>query len=563
MRTQKKQGALRGRGVTGTHVVMLGLDLVDPGDAKDLLGFAIEREDPTERERYWLQGMRTFEATLPSPTPGQLVSTREHPIQDFLWSDFTAKPGRRYVYRVHPVRGTPKRLELGKPLELSVETEVEMSKAAGSHSVFFNRGVIGSQAYAQKFGLPPDRLPPERRAEALAWLSRGLEEALFGFLAEATGKGFGLRVAAYELSHAGTAAALGEAKRRGVDVKIVYDGRVPAKGGDDEARRVATAEQLLGDHGLSRVATPRRSDPQHISHNKFIVLLEGKTPVAVWTGSTNFTDSGIYGQANVGHVVRDPEVAAAYLAYWERLQRDPSVADLRKTNATATPNLEGAAPTGTTPLFSPRGGLAQLSWYAGALGAATEASFFTAAFGINKLFLKGFAEDERFLRYVFLEKWGVTREAAALAEELLSRDVDIQVAVGAYLPGDALDGWVAEVANSLSRNVKYVHTKFMLVDPLGDDPLVVTGSANFSDASTSGNDENMLVIRGDTRVADIYLGEFMRLWRHHNFRDIVLRRDPASGVERHNHLEPTGAWTKRYFAKDTVQAKRRALFGFR
>jgi phosphatidylserine/phosphatidylglycerophosphate/cardiolipin synthase-like enzyme len=45
----------------------------------------------------------------------------------------------------------------------------------------------------------------------------------------------------------------------------------------------------------------------------------------------------------------------------------------------------------------------------------------------------------------------------------------------------------------------------MLVDPLCDDPLIITGSANFSDASTTKNDENMLVIRGDTRVADIYL----------------------------------------------------------
>ena len=61
-----------------------------------------------------------------------------------------------------------------------------------------------------------------------------------------------------------------------------------------------------------------------------------------------------------------------------------------------------------------------------------------------------------------------------------------------------------------SKYVKWVHTKFMLVDPLSDDPIVITGSANFSGASIKTNHENMLVIRGDTRVADIYLGEFMR-----------------------------------------------------
>ena len=52
----------------------------------------------------------------------------------------------------------------------------------------------------------------------------------------------------------------------------------------------------------------------------------------------------------------------------------------------------------------------------------------------------------------------------------------------------------------------------MLMDPLSIDPIVVTGSANFSKVSTNDNDENMLVIRGDQRVADIYFTEFNRLF---------------------------------------------------
>ena len=46
----------------------------------------------------------------PNPPAGALVSTQEHPVQDFLWSDFTAKPRHEYVYRVVPVRGRPKSL---------------------------------------------------------------------------------------------------------------------------------------------------------------------------------------------------------------------------------------------------------------------------------------------------------------------------------------------------------------------------------------------------------------------------------------------------------------------
>ena len=39
------------------------------------------------------------------------------------------------------------------------------------------------------------------------------------------------------------------------------------------------------------------------------------------------------------------------------------------------------------------------------------------------------------------------------------------------------------------------------------------------------NDENMIVVRGNTRVADIYIGEFMRLYSHHAFRESLLWRD--------------------------------------
>jgi phosphatidylserine/phosphatidylglycerophosphate/cardiolipin synthase-like enzyme len=73
----------------------------------------------------------------------------------------------------------------------------------------------------------------------------------------------------------------------------------------------------------------------------------------------------------------------------------------------------------------------------------------------------------------------------------------------------------------LNLQVNYVHSKFLLMDPLGEDPVVVTGSANFSAPSTNANDENMLVIRGDQRVADIYFTEFNRLFNHYYFRSIV------------------------------------------
>jgi phosphatidylserine/phosphatidylglycerophosphate/cardiolipin synthase-like enzyme len=86
--------------------------------------------------------------------------------------------------------------------------------------------------------------------------------------------------------------------------------------------------------------------------------------------------------------------------------------------------------------------------------------------------------------------------------------------------------------------VPYIHTKYMLVDPFGPDLIIITGSANFSDASTSDNDENMLIIRGDTSVADIYVTEHFRLWNHYAFRERAAK-NVGKPTSDHSSYNPT------------------------
>jgi phosphatidylserine/phosphatidylglycerophosphate/cardiolipin synthase-like enzyme len=100
----------------------------------------------------------------------------------------------------------------------------------------------------------------------------------------------------------------------------------------------------------------------------------------------------------------------------------------------------------------------------------------------------------------------------------------------------------------------------MLIDPLSDDPLVITGSANFSEASTTENDENMLVIRGDTRVADIYLTEFMRLFMHFYFRMIVNGIGPAESNPAAEYLKDDDSWILPYYDINTPKCKERLYF---
>jgi len=134
MRVSKKNDSISVFAVGGTYVVVLGLDATDVV-RKQLIGFAIHRTDKTENEQYWLLGFRTFEETYPNPPRGALISTYDNPVQDFLWSDFTAKPKHEYVYKIAPVFGKPKNLQYGEAVEIAVNTEADYG---ATHSVFFN-----------------------------------------------------------------------------------------------------------------------------------------------------------------------------------------------------------------------------------------------------------------------------------------------------------------------------------------------------------------------------------------------------------------------------------------
>jgi phosphatidylserine/phosphatidylglycerophosphate/cardiolipin synthase-like enzyme len=144
---------------------------------------------------------------------------------------------------------------------------------------------------------------------------------------------------------------------------------------------------------------------------------------------------------------------------------------------------------------------------------------------MNQKFMDVYRRDDDVLRMALMEKeWGNprTRVPETQAVQQIRSRRNVVVAVGNRIVTNSFDRWVAELSRiDPDVHVYWVHTKFMLVDPLGPRPAVVTGSGNFSKASTDTNDENMLVIRGDKRIADIYFGEYLRLYTHYAFRESV------------------------------------------
>ena len=108
MRKKKSNNGLSVRAISGTYVVILGIDM-DEADCNGLLGFAIHRTDHTEDEGYWMEGIKTFAETDPGFVAGSTYSTRQHPTQGFSWSGYSAKPGHDCRYRVEALFGSRQR----------------------------------------------------------------------------------------------------------------------------------------------------------------------------------------------------------------------------------------------------------------------------------------------------------------------------------------------------------------------------------------------------------------------------------------------------------------------
>jgi phosphatidylserine/phosphatidylglycerophosphate/cardiolipin synthase-like enzyme len=546
MRKKVKNQHLTVNAVSGTYVVMLGMSMKQ-SDCDSLRGFAIERGDRATGKKIWLRGLKTFEGFGHLGKLDAGYSTQVHPIQGFSWSDYIAEPGHKYTYRVIAMKGQPGALTPFSEVSVDIDTE---SPEGGDHDVYFNRGVAGSQAYAYEF---KNESPRDVGQKAFDWLSRGLVEGIVSFISRAKGKSYALRVAAYELHSLQVLDALKAAADRGVDLKIIYDRRGDKPGKKNDAA-IKTA-------GLSKFCKKRIKGASYISHNKFIVLLRNGKPQSVLTGGTNFSEGGIFGHSNVSHVVEDQEIAREFLEYWELLVKDPETASFRKVLSQRTAIPAALTSGKALPIFSPRSADDALRLYASIAKGAKDALFMTFAFGMHELFQDAYANGSAALRFATMEteiramKAGPDRDAELQKIKVLRAKPQNRFAIGAHLTESHFDRWLAESLSGLNSHVRYIHNKFLITDPLSDDPIVIFGSANFSKASSTDNDENMIAIRGNTRVADVYLGEFFRMYAHHAWRDF-LKHGKTTADLKHLRLDD---WWKEYFGSGP-RSRQRAYF---
>lgn len=579
MRYLLENNGLKVRAITGTRSVLLAFD-VDPAVRTGLRGFSIRRTEkftkPGGEEvttRKWLRTSKVFKSVEPKPKEkvnGKVKIFRcdKHPIQKFFWSDYGARPGEDYEYEIFPAYGPVDNLthDKSRSIVLKIRTEDEDD---GKHGIWFNRGAIASQHYAREFGNvapTPDEVLDLNNMKT-RWLSRGLLEACLAYI-DAAKKGEWLYACLYEFTYQLIIDAFDNAAKRGVNVRIIFHATKANK--DAIGGKLSQAGVLI-----------ERTRPS-IPHNKFIIhASKANKPLAVWTGSTNITMSGFLGQSNVGHLFRDPALAAQYKAYWDLLAENPTAAPLKRATKVVSPQPSELVPAGSlTPVFCARDDQAMLFWYANRIQDARDLAMFTVAFTVSPLLIPALATRRDCLRMLVMESKPPADLLAAFNKD--GRDPMLTTSYGAVLGKKKIvvtmpDGktslksidikdfplgeWFWKEEHTRERgNIFFIHTKYLMIDPLSDDPLICTGSANFSKNSLENNDENMVLIRGDTRVADIYLTEFLRLHEHFYFRDaansLAGKGKDAVGA----FLEETADWTAKSFQPGGYLNSRRELF---
>ncbi|PMY53138.1 MULTISPECIES: phospholipase D-like domain-containing protein [Pseudomonas] len=540
------QDDFRVKAYAGTNGVLLAIDLAEPR-RKGLLGFAIEKQ---QGDKPWLFLFNSLTFPGKDHTFPQFHATPSDaaPLQKFRWADYAVNPGVTIHYRVHLAYGTADAPQLGESLEVTVTTDDGLPKG---QNVIFNRAVAASQAFQRKFAdldallsvnktLPIEEWPDAPRQ----WLENGLLARLLGFIERAVDGQWALDIAIYEYQLQAIVDAVNAAFERGVKVRILYHAQ---PGEDTTALNEASLEKIPAANKRGRVT-------HNIFHDKFMVLSRLDTagqhqPEAVLCGSTNFTANGVYRQANVVHVLDDARIGATYLQTFEQVWATPTDVGATRDWLTEHNPMQPDQPLFAG--FSPRSGEGDLSEFIKIINAAKKDLLFVTAFTLPDKILNallGQPHDD-ILRY------GLQNTVSSITGFHADRTAEFAATA---LLNTGLEGWLKENMKGQKGNL-LVHTKAIVVDFTSDSPTIISGSHNLSDAASNGNDENYLIIRGDTDLADRYGLELLRFYEHYRFRYFAKKLQ----LKQVRPLAADDSWTDDYYREGDLRMLSRLRFSGR
>ena len=565
------------------------------------LGFAIHQIDANGKDTV-LPALARFEHQDKSLK----LTTEQAPIQKFWWKDLFARRGGTYHYRIVPMGGTPGgTLTPLAGVDELVSNKVTLTEKRPPFSAYFNRGIVATQALSHALNdkpsiqaLTPHILDPVDpiRIRLMGQLSEGVTS----LLDRADKDGGTIHGALYELNDPKglevrlQAADHGNPRSRNVilgNEQVAATDTTPANEDADSENRAAlkAAGVTVIDRLLGKGSIP---------HNKFMVLSRNDTPVAVLSGSTNWTSTGLCTQTNNALVIESEDVARRYLDVWTALKADVDAADgdqkklqsptLRGSNhknndssiskpiklgggvtveLMFSPNTNKvlASPPKEVPndmkrVFDLVAGAKQAVLFLafdpgnnsildaagkalaknpdlfvrGALTSAQRASNFSAALH------QGGASDQDGGAQPGVAVVGEPGKPKKKGAKLPSPAPDFRaVPAGAINAGDAFGAWEAELAKF---GFAIIHNKIVVIDPFSDNCTVVTGSHNLGFRASHNNDENMVIIRGHRGLAEAYACHVLDLYDHYAFRFLLKQHPKIFG----RPLQPDDTWQERY-----------------
>src|SRR5262245_55144100 len=544
------------RSFTSPTLVLLAFDFPGGAARDDFLGFAIERTPGFDGEpASFLPNRIGFDGPKPDQSD---FSSKDAPIQKFYWWDAridTKDRGSEFTYVVTPVVGTPNSFRLLSEEQGQTVVRVPQVEENGI-TTHFNRAVVSSQAFAKQF---PDLKTPSKIKAARAWLANGMEQAIPEFLDRAGGKD--IEGAIYHLTD--DTWIIPAFRHYGGAISLAYNQTSKDHASDD-------AIQELEGSGRPEAGFVARTHA-NIMHNKFLVRVGAADHAeAVLAGSANFTSEGLSAQANVLHSFESPALAKLYLERKRLLDGDPT---LRKTQqAQQGWSDKVKAGDATVRVFFPpeeNDDRASLDAIVEAVKDAQHSVLFCAFSPTDKDLLDatfGKADEGKMMlalvNRVPTEEPGGNPDHADVAAKIAifdraSKSGDI-VGFDAFGASDTPTDFAPERVLMPGENPKImvrVHHKFVIVDGEGDNPVIFTGSANFSGNSLHHNDENLLEITECPRLGRMYFAEFLRLFEHYRARLSFERR--KAGEPDTFKLAADSDWSKKYFIPGSPFAKAR------
>lgn len=495
-----------------------------------------------------------------APKSGDHKPSSEWPFQRFNWTDHAVDVGNQVRYRVTAMiyDGDGQPYKKG-PASNWTPWAALTPDAGDGFSCFFNRGLVLSQFVARY--LAERKLSPSKFKDQLkknvdpkfrAFLEGDLGTEMVKLLNDPKGDDAEFHAALYELADEKLEDGL---IALGSNLHLIL-----ANGSDKSGDGNAASRKHLNDEGIATIDRLLKS--KGLGHNKFVVISDGNGPKAVWTGSTNWSTTGLCTQVNNGLLIENERIAKLYRKQWDLLQAasppetDPANFTPELVAANDRPHSFSVGKSKATVWFTRTSNGRDMDALRDLIASAKDSILFLmftpGKQGLHTLAGQRANEKAMYVRGVVstLGNQKGDSDKNVLDIELVSSDQTFKPDHYTVIQPQGNDGdigpWIAEVTRRtfLSQiGHAIVHSKVLVIDSLSQNPVVVTGSHNFSASASEKNDENLVIIRGNHRLAEAYATYVMGVYQHYRYRSYI-RETLDQGKKPWSYLEDDDQWMK-------------------